>query len=103
MLMILGFLAIVFSFVTLAESMTLTLANMTSATYEDTTNDEDAPNALKIFWGVLMAGMAFVLLMSGGLKSLQTAVVVCGLPILVLGLFMCVAYIKEIKKTKLEM
>jgi choline/carnitine/betaine transport len=103
LLMILGFLAIVFSFVTLAESMTLTLANMTSATYEDTTNDEDAPNALKIFWGALMAGMAFVLLMSGGLKSLQTAVVVCGLPILLLGLVMCVAYIKEMKKTKLEM
>ena len=42
-------------------------------------------------------GMAFVLLMSGGLKSLQTAVVVCGLPILLLGLCMAAGYIKEMK------
>ncbi|WDP89563.1 MAG: BCCT family transporter [Desulfobacter sp.] len=103
LLNILGFLAIVFSFVTLAESMTLTLANMTSAESagdEDKNNEkseQDAPNILKIFWGALMAGMAFVLLMSGGLKSLQTAVVVCGLPILLMGLCMAAGYIKEMK------
>ncbi|SMD07160.1 glycine betaine transporter [Desulfocicer vacuolatum DSM 3385] len=94
---IMGFLAIVFSFVTLAESMTLTLANMTSSSYESTTDEQDAPNLLKIFWGAMMAGMAFVLLMSGGLKSLQTAVVVCGLPILLLGLVMCVGFVKNMK------
>ncbi|MCG8567335.1 MAG: BCCT family transporter [Desulfobacterales bacterium] len=102
LLNILGFLAIVFSFVTLAESMTLTLANMTAAEKANSDapreqDEQDAPNILKIFWGALMAGMAFVLLMSGGLKSLQTAVVVCGLPILLMGLCMMVGYIKNMK------
>ncbi|WP_273225932.1 BCCT family transporter [Geosporobacter ferrireducens] len=100
LLTILGFLAIIFSFVTLAESMTLTLANMTSASYESNKNEQDAPNILKIFWGALMGGMAFVLLMSGGLNALQTAVVVCGLPILLLGLVMCVAYVKSMKNVE---
>ena len=97
---ILGFLAIVFSFVTLAESMTLTLANMTASQGDAASGEgdgQDAPNLLKIFWGLLMAGMAFVLLMSGGLKSLQTAVVVCGLPILLMGLCMVAGYIKNMK------
>ncbi len=102
LLNIMGFLAIVFSFITLAESMTLTLANMTSSAYETNQRDEDAPNVLKIFWGMMMAGMAFVLLMSGGLKSLQTAVVVCGLPILLMGLVMCLAYVKSMKQGKYE-
>ena len=100
LLNILGFLAIVFSFVTLAESMTLTLANMTTSEEAAAASDDeqDAPNVLKIFWGALMAGMAFVLLMSGGLKSLQTAVVVCGLPILLMGLCMMVGYIKNMRE-----
>ncbi|CAH2214593.1 BCCT family transporter [Tepidibacter aestuarii] len=100
LLTVLGFLAIIFSFVTLAESMTLTLANMTSASYESNKNEQDAPNILKIFWGALMGGIAFILLMSGGLKALQTAVVVCGLPILLLELIMCVGYIQCMKNAE---
>lgn len=100
LLTVLGFLAIIFSFVTLAESMTLTLANMTSSTYESNKDEQDAPNILKIFWGILMGCIAFVLLMSGGLNALQTAVVVCGLPILLLGLVMCISYIKCMKNAE---
>lgn len=92
---LLGFLAIIFSFITLAESMTLTLADMTS-NVDTSTNEQASPNILKIFWGTGMALMAYILLLSGGLQALQTSVIVCGLPILIIQIFMCIAYIKSV-------
>lgn len=95
-MIILGFAAIVFSFVTLAESQTLTIAEITCK--EEMLNkrkDKSAPSSVKIFWGVLMGLMAFALLQSGGLNALQTAVIVCGLPILILMIFMAIAYVKS--------
>lgn len=97
-LYVLVFGAIVFSFVTLAESMTLTIADMTTKEeYLVEGEEQSSPILLKVFWGVLMGLIAFTLLFSGGLSALQTASIVCGLPILVLQLFMAAAYIKSMK------
>lgn len=92
---IFGFLAIIFSIVTLAESMTLTLADMTCSDDVELDGEQSAPNVLKIFWGALMGLIAYALLQSGGLSALQTAVIVCALPILVIVLVMVVAYVKS--------
>ena len=96
-LTLLGFLAILFSFVTLAESQTLTISEITckEEMLEGEGDDKNAPVMLKVFWGLLMGLMAFALLQSGGINALQTAVIVCGLPILILMLFMAAAYIKS--------
>ena len=56
-----------------------------------------APKYLIVFWGVLIGAIAFVLLYSGGLEALQTSSIVCGLPILILLLFMVVSFIKSMK------
>lgn len=94
---VLGFLAIIFSLLTLSESMTLTLADMSIKPEYLNTEDEAkaSPAILKVFWGILMGLVAFVLLISGGLGALQTASVVCGLPILVIQLIWAAGYVKS--------
>lgn len=93
------FLAIIFSLLTLSESMTLTLSDMSiKPEYLGEEGDPKAsPAILKVFWGILMGAVAFVLLISGGLGALQTASVVCGLPILVIQLIWVAAYIKSVR------
>lgn len=96
-LYVLGFLAIIFSLLTLSESMTLTLSDMSiKPEYLKEENEAKAsPAILKVFWGILMGLVAFVLLVSGGLGALQTASVVCGLPILIIQLIWAAAYVKS--------
>ena len=93
------FLAIIFSLLTLSESMTLTLADM-SIKPEYLGDDEvkSSPASIKVFWGILMGAVAFVLLISGGLGALQTSSVVCGLPILLVQLIWAGAYIKSMRQ-----
>lgn len=102
LMVVFGFAAIVFSFVTLAEAQTLTIAELTCVQDEDeeTKSEQNAPASVKIFWGVLMGLMAFALLYSGGVSAIQTASIVCALPILALMLFMAAAYIKSMKDYK---
>jgi glycine betaine transporter len=55
---------------------------------------------MKIFWGVLMGLLSWILLVTGGASALQTSVIVCGLPILVLQIAMAVGYIKAMRDLK---
>jgi choline-glycine betaine transporter len=94
---IMGFAAILFSFITQAESMTYTMAGMTARDKRATEDGEQkSPTGLKIFWGVSIAIMGFVLIQSGGLTAVQTSVVMLGLPVLVLILINAVAFIKSV-------
>ena len=99
---VLGLLAIAFSFITNAEANVLTVAEMTAKVDEKDKNDAQkaSPNGLKVFWGVLMAAVAFALMQSGGLSALQTSVIVCALPILILTIFMVYAFLKSVKNFK---
>lgn len=95
---ILGLIAIALSFITNAEANVLTVAEMTAKVDEADKADvqKASPHWLKVFWGVLMAAVAFALMQSGGLSALQTSVIVCALPILVLTIFMVYALLKTI-------
>ena len=95
---VLGLIAIALSFITNAEANVLTVAEMTAKTEAKDNSDAQkaSPHWLKVFWGVLMAAVAFALLQSGGLSALQTSVIVCALPILVLTIFMVYALLKTI-------
>ncbi len=80
-------LAVAISFITLSDSMTSTIAMMT-VEKDFTMNEGDtaaekmeAPAASKIFWGILMGALAYVLLTTGGASALQSSVIACGLPI----------------------
>ncbi|MDL2260228.1 BCCT family transporter, partial [Deltaproteobacteria bacterium OttesenSCG-928-K17] len=88
--MLVGLSMIVVSFITMADAMTLALADMTAANY----GEGGSPVILKIFWGGMMGLIALALLLSGGLQALQTSVVVCGVPILFVQLCMAVAFVK---------
>lgn len=96
-------LAVAISFITLSDSMTSTIAMM--STDKDFTIEEgeraaekmEAPPKIKIFWGILMGAMAYMLLTTGGATALQSSVIACGLPILVIQLLMAAGYIRAMK------
>ena len=86
------------SFITLAESMTMSLASMSCKDYADTNGETRPPRILCIFWGVIIAAVAYMLLYTGGRSSIETAVVVCGLPTGVLLMLMMISHIKAMKQ-----
>jgi glycine betaine transporter len=93
---VLGALAVAISFVTLADSMTSTIASMTTKGFGLESEGKEPPAPMKIFWGFAMGLLSLVLLISGGTSALQTSVIVCGLPILIMQLAMVVSYIKAV-------
>ena len=94
-MMALGFLAIFMSFLTQSESMIYTMAGMTAADKgENEIGEQKSPVYLKIFWGVAIAVMGYVLLQSGGLDAVQQSVVLLGLPILFILIVNAISFIK---------
>ncbi|MGR9047691.1 BCCT family transporter [Halobacillus faecis] len=81
--------------ITSADSATYILASMT-------TNGSLTPAlAIKVIWGVLMAAIAGVLLVAGGLDALQTASLVSALPFTVIIILFVYAFTKMIRKEPL--
>ncbi|MCK0473175.1 BCCT family transporter [Halalkalibacter sp. APA_J-10(15)] len=77
--------------ITSAASATYVLGMMTS-------NDSLHPSRWKnIVWGVLIAAIATILLVAGGLEALQTASLVAALPFSVIMVLMCMALLKELR------
>ncbi len=78
-------------FVTSADSASLVMGSLTSrgALHPRTW--------LVVLWGVLMAAVAAVLLVAGGLQSLQTATILVALPFVVVMLLLCWALLAELR------
>ena len=91
---IIALLIVILSFVTLAESMTMSISAMTLGEFEDETAEASPPRIVSIFWGAIMALSAYILLISGGTDALQTSCIVCGLPLCVIMLFMMAGHFK---------
>ncbi|MFJ3977212.1 BCCT family transporter [Streptomyces sp. NPDC090021] len=79
-------------FVTSADSASLVMGSLTSR------GSLHPPTWLVVTWGVLMASVAAVLLLAGGLKSLQTATILVALPFVVVMLLLCWALFKELRE-----
>ena len=62
--------------------------------------DMEPANSKKIFWGVIQALLALVLLMTGGLGALQTCSIVAAFPLAIIMLLCCVCLITELMKEK---
>jgi len=58
--------AVIISIVTLCDSMTSTIASLSTTANDDPT--QEAPGRIKIFWGVAMASMAIINLICAGDK-----------------------------------
>lgn len=81
----LAWVAIVISFCTAVDSG----VNVVSTMSTDTCATEEAPGAVKIFWGTMIAVLALVFLFvtsSSGISSLQTASIAGALPIYFIGI-----------------
>ncbi|NEB78485.1 BCCT family transporter [Streptomyces sp. SID14478] len=79
-------------FVTSADSASLVMGSLTSrgALHPRTW--------LVVTWGVLMAAVAAVLLVAGGLESLQSATILVALPFVVVMMALCWALLKELRE-----
>ncbi len=62
-------------FVTSSDSGTLVLTTILSL------GNDDPPQRFRVFWGVVIGLVAAVLLVAGGLKALQTALIAAALPL----------------------
>ncbi|GAA0736110.1 glycine betaine uptake BCCT transporter [Clostridium oceanicum] len=82
-------------FITSANSATFVLAMFTS------NGDLNPKNSRKILWGIIQALLAIVLLMSGGLKSLQIISVAAAFPFIFIMIFGCLALVKALGKEKI--
>ncbi|MFD9335376.1 BCCT family transporter [Streptomyces sp. NPDC060028] len=79
-------------FVTSADSASLVMGSLSSG------GSLHPPTWLVVTWGVLMAAVAAVLLVAGGLKSLQTATILVALPFVLVMLLLCWALVKELRE-----
>ncbi|PID80382.1 MAG: choline transporter [Clostridiales bacterium] len=78
-------------FVTSADSATFVLGMMTSD------GDLNPTTQRKIIWGVIQSLLALALMLSGGLKTLQTASIVAAFPFAFIMLFSMVSIVKALK------
>ncbi|MEW2391977.1 BCCT family transporter [Streptomyces venezuelae] len=78
-------------FVTSADSASLVMGSLSSR------GSLHPPTWLVVTWGVLMAAVAAVLLVAGGLDSLQSATILVALPFVVVMLALCWALLKELR------
>ncbi|MFD2670903.1 glycine betaine uptake BCCT transporter [Marinicrinis sediminis] len=89
------FLIITF-FITSADSATFVLGMLSSKGKLNPTTK------VKLTWGVLQSSIAIVLLLSGGLKALQTASIITALPFAIVLAFMCVSLLKSLRQEARE-
>ena len=79
-------------FITSGDSATFVLGMLTDC------GNTNPPSHKKIAWGILQAAIAYVLLITGGIKSLQIASIVAAFPFAFIMALICVNLIKELKK-----
>ncbi|MER5206492.1 BCCT family transporter [Streptomyces sp. NPDC002825] len=89
---VIAMLLVMTYFVTSADSASLVMGSLTSR------GSLHPPTWLVVTWGVLMAAVAAVLLVAGGLTSLQTATILVALPFVVVMLVLCFALLKELRE-----
>lgn len=92
LLCVIAIVLLLIFFITSADSATFVLSMMSSD------GNIDPPNSKKIIWGILQATIAYVLLITGGIKSLQTASIVAAFPFAIIMVLICINLIKELKK-----
>lgn len=81
---------VILFFVTSADSGALVTDYLTAKT-------DQSPLWQRLFWTVLMAVLAIVLLLAGGLKALQSATIMSALPFTFIMLLICIGLVKALK------
>lgn len=92
LLVIVTLLLITTFFVTSADSATFVLGMQTAK------GDLNPPNSVKIIWGIFLSASAIVLMLSGGLSAMQTAIIVSAFPLTFVLIAMSFAILKDFRK-----
>ncbi|OIJ13943.1 glycine/betaine ABC transporter permease [Anaerobacillus alkalilacustris] len=79
-------------FVTSADSATFVLGMLTTG------GKLNPNNRVKVTWGIILVASTLVLMASGGLAGLQTAIIVSALPLTFIVLIMCYGLVKGLNK-----
>lgn len=93
-LSLIAMVLLIIFFITSADSATFVLAMLTSG------GNLDPANRKKIFWGILIALVAFALILSGGISVIQTISIVIAFPFLFILLLVCLNLVIELRKIK---
>ncbi len=93
---VIAIVLIITFFVTSADSATFVLGMMSSK------GNLNPSNVVKLIWGVLQSLIALVLLLSGGLKGLQTASIIAALPFSIIMVFMCISMYRAFQTEYLQ-
>lgn len=89
---VLAMVLVIIFFITSADSAVFVLGMMSE-------NGNPNPSGwTKVVWGVVIAGMSLVLIVTGGLAGLQSALVAAAIPISIMMLFMCYSTYKGLKE-----
>lgn len=102
-LIVIGFICVVISTVTLTEAECMTVADIcvnTDESKETAVSDKKSPLFLKVFWALVMCLLGYILYYSGGLTAIQTSSIVVSLPIMILLILMAISLIKGLKNYK---
>ncbi|KAA8731875.1 BCCT family transporter [Acinetobacter qingfengensis] len=87
---------VILFFVTSADSGALVTDYLTAKT-------EDSPLWQRLFWTILMATLAIILLLAGGLGALQSATIMSALPFTFIMLLICIGLIKALRIDVIKM
>lgn len=91
-LVIVTLLLITTFFVTSADSATFVLGMQTA------NGDLNPPNVVKIIWGLFLSASAVVLMLSGGLNAMQTAIIVSAFPLTFVLIAMYFSILKDFSR-----
>jgi glycine betaine transporter len=85
-------------FITSADSATFVISRFSTGGLES--SEPKAGKRLVIFWGIMLGGLAIVLIYSGGLKALQTASIVGALPFMFVMYLLLFAVVKDLLQSR---
>jgi len=94
LLSLIALMLLVTFFITSANSATFVLGMLTSH------GELDPPAGKKTFWGILIAVVAFALILSGSIEMIQTISIVIAFPYLFILLLICVSLVLALRKDK---
>ena len=81
-------------FITAADSASVVMGILT------TRGRQDPPKLIVVFWGMVMGGIAFIMLILGdetALEGLQSLVIITAVPFAIIMLLIIVAWVKELR------
>lgn len=90
-------ITVVLSIVTCCDSMTQTLSSMSLKQFKGAS---ESPIPVKLFWGILIAVVSLIFVLSGGIEGVKIVKSICGFPIVFLEVLMMIGFIYHFVKKR---